>query len=652
MPAFRILLFTAAFPLGLFAGSDSPPSWVQESSTRIPPPYSAKVSSAALLNEQHMTVDAGGKVVTHYRRAIKILTRDGRDDAVAAVHYLTRDGKVKEMHAWLLTPGGFVKSYKKEDVVDLGSFGDDMYDEYRLKLIRANLPEVGSVFAYEADVEEKSVFTQELFAFQQRLPSLESRFVLTLPAGWTAKGVLFNHDPIQPLVEGSTYTWEVKNLPFIETEEEGPETDSLAPRLAVTFFPPGDASGSGPVLRSWADVSRWLTELSTGQDEQSAELVQKAKELTAGAVTEYDKIRAIGTYVQKVKYVSIQTGLARGGGYRPHPAGMVFKKQYGDCKDKANLMRSMLEAAGISSYLISIYSGDRDYVRQDWPSPLQFNHAIIAVRISDTTKAPTVLDGAALGRLLIFDPTDEHTPVGDLPFYEQGSYALIEAGEKGLLARMPVTPEGTNHEEISVNGTLAASGALQASFSSRAQGQDAAESRRHFEHRQRPDYIKDTERWFGRSAKGVVVEKVEPVDSFATGEFKLDVEFNAPAYAQSMQGRMLVFRPSVVNPRNQVYLAEDKRTTPVVLDARSFHKQVNLKLPEDFKVDEMPDNGSLKTRFGTYRCEFKVNGNELLFTEDLNVEPMTVPASEYSSVKKFFQQVWSAEQAPIVLVKN
>ncbi len=47
--------------------------------------------------------------------------------------------------------------------------------------------------------------------------------------------------------------------------------------------------------------------------------------------------------MQNIQYISIQTGLGRGGGYRPHASNEVFAKSYGDCKDKANLMRAMLK---------------------------------------------------------------------------------------------------------------------------------------------------------------------------------------------------------------------------------------------------------------------------------------------------------------------
>ena len=94
-------------------------------------------------------------------------------------------------------------------------------------------------------------------------------------------------------------------------------------------------------------------------------------------------------------------------------------------------MRALLKAVGIDSYLITISADDRTYVRPEWASPVQFNHAIIAVKVSDAITFPTVITDSSLGRLLIFDPTDRITPVGGLPTDEQGSYALVIAGPNG-----------------------------------------------------------------------------------------------------------------------------------------------------------------------------------------------------------------------------
>jgi len=244
--------------------------------------------------------------------------------------------------------------------------------------------------------------------------------------------------------EERNFIQSVRNLPHIEDEPAAPEMTNLAARVAVSVYPPEGKATNLRTFSSWKDVSRYKSELSDPQAGYNDAIAAKARDLTASARTEYEKIQAVGRYAQSVNYISIQTGVGRGGGYRPHPAADVFSKNYGDCKDKANLMRAMLKSLNIESYPVSIFSGDPTYVRSEWPSPHQFNHAIIAVKIGDGTESPAIVKHPQIGRLLIFDPTDEDTPVGDLPDHEQGSFALIAAGEHGELMRMPVTEPEAN----------------------------------------------------------------------------------------------------------------------------------------------------------------------------------------------------------------
>src|SRR5262249_55960047 len=291
----------------------------------------------------------------------------------------------------------------------------------------------------------------------------------------------------------------------------------------VNLYP---AAGKATQMRSfgsWKDVSRFKSELHDTQTASNDAMVAKARELTAGAKTEFERIQAIGRYAQSVKYVSIQLGLGRGGGYRPHAAVDVFSKNYGDCKDKANLMRAMLKAVGIESYPVSIYYGDPTFVRQEWPSPQQFNHCIIAVKVSDETQAPTIVKHPSLGRLLIFDPTDDDTPMGDLPDREQGSYALILAGDAGELMKMPITPPEANRLERAVEAELSADGTLTAKVSERSFGQAAVEERRNFKRADRPQYFKHIEHWITQTAPSANVLKSEPNDDARGGKFALDV---------------------------------------------------------------------------------------------------------------------------------
>ncbi len=273
-------------------------------------------------------------------------------------------------------------------------------------------------------------------------------------------------------------------------------------------------------------------------------LSEKARQLTASAKTELEKIRAVGTFVQSIRYISIDIGVSRGGGMRPHAATEVFAKSYGDCKDKANLMRTMLKVLGITAYPVAIFSGDSEYVREEWASPNQFNHCIIAIKVSDETKAATILAHPKLGRLLIFDPTDDDTPVGDLPEQEQGSLALIVAGEAGSLMRMPITPPETNLLDRQVQAQLEAEGSLSATIHERATGRWADAYRSEFRHLSRPDYQKGIEAWISSGAAAAKVGMKIP-EGFVVDEMpdpvKLDTSFGSYATTYEVKDGQLIF---------------------------------------------------------------------------------------------------------------
>lgn len=643
---FLFLLSAASGPV--FA--DDAPDWLRRAAMIQVPTFDKKVSSVVLVDDSAMIVSEDGRLTTVSTYAVRILNREGRDEAVAAVGYETDTGKVRDFHAWLIRPSGQVKSYGKDEIIDLTD-SNDVYDESRVKKIVASSDaEPGAVFGYQTTTETRPFFYQSTWYFQERAPVVSSRMTLTLPAGWRASSMTFNHGEVTPAASGTTYTWELRDLPPLEWEPASPSLTNLAPRLAVKYFPTEGVKNPGVrPFESWSDVSRWYSELSDVQATPDERIAVKARELTASAKTELDKIRAIGQYVQKIQYISVQIGVGR---WRPHAASEVMAKSYGDCKDKANLMRAMLKSLNIQSYPVLIFAGDPAHVREAWVSPGQFNHCIIAVKVSDETKAATVINLPALGRLLIFDATDDDTPVGDLPDHEQGSFALVAAGDSGSLVKMPETPSEANSVERQIAATLSPDGALSATVIERAIGQRAVAYRREFHRLSRPEYVKLIEGWVTSGATAARVSRVEPTDRSNEGRFDLDVDFYAGAYGQLMQERLLVFKPALVSRRESLFLTEAARIHPIVLDSHAFTETLHLKLPAGFEVDELPDPLKLDASFGSYNTTYLVKDGELIFTRKLAQRASTIPAAQYQTVRSFFERIRAAEQAPVVLARK
>jgi len=636
------------------APGDETPQWVQQAVTIKVPTYEKDVPAVVLLHEESTTIGSDGKVNEVYNFAIRILRREGREYAEGHVGYIPDIGKVKDFRAWLIRPSGETKRYGKDDVIDVAGDLNDVYNEYRVRRVSAaDDADTGAVFAYTYTLEDRSVFSQSDWAFQGSLPVISSRYNLTLPQGWRAEAVTFNYSKIEPRVNGTSYTWELSNLPPVPEEPMSPSLSNLVPRLAVSYYPPASTQTlSIKTFQNWGEVATWMSELEDPQVVVDDALARKAYELTALAKTEFDKIRAIAQYVQNIQYISIQTGLGRGGGYRPHASNEVFAKSYGDCKDKANLMRAMLKVVGITAIPVSIYAGDPTYVRATWPSPQQFNHCIIAVKISDQTQASTVIQHPTLGRLLIFDPTDQETPIGDLPFHLQGSLALIDAKNETDLVKMPITPPEMNQLERTANLELQPNGAIAGLIMEKAKGQTAATFRTEFRRLSKPEYTGMIERWLTSGATSAKINKMEPADNVADGGFTLNVEFSANQYAQLMQDRLLVFKPVVVSRREGLALTAATRKHPVVLHANAYSETVQVKLPAGFTVDEVPDPVKLETAFGTYVTSYEVKNNQLVFKRQLSQQATTIAPADYEKVRKFFESIRAAENAPVVLARQ
>lgn len=209
--------------------------------------------------------------------------------------------------------------------------------------------------------------------------------------------------------------------------------------------------------------------------------------------------------------------------------------------------------------------------------------------------------------------------------------------------------------ERRIEAELGVEGALSAKVSERSFGQTAVEERRLFKSGSRPQYVKQIGRWVTEGAPSAQIAKVEPADDAKDGKdgkFALDVEFNAPTYAQSMRGKLLVFKPAIVSRRASIFLTDANRKHPVVLEGEAYDEIVKIKLPNGFEVDELPDSTEINRPFGNYAATYEVKDGQLTFKRTLILKSATIPVDQYAAVRSFFERIRTAEQAPVVLAKK
>ena len=636
-----VVALIAAVPC---AAADAP-EWLRRATADAP--TGVEAGALVLFDEAVVTVNEDGKVSTIRRYAVRVTSSDGRRAAALRHVYVNPSGKVKAIRGWIVDGAGGVRDLKDRHVVDVAAVNNDVYNEVRVRAV-SGVEEIseGGVFGAEIEAEERWLFAQLEWPLQERWPVRLVRRTLRLPSGWTATSVTFNAHPIQPRAEGGALVWEARDLQAIDEERNMPPVSSLAARLAVSFFGP-DGSRRAGQFETWEQVAAWLQGLGDPAAVPTAAVTSKARELTGGVAADFERVQIIARFVQSLQYVSIQTGLGRGGGYQPRAPDVVLAKNYGDCKDKVTLMRAMLGAIGIDSHLVTIFSGDRDYVREEWPSPQQFNHAIIAIAVAGAPPDSSIITDETRGRLLLFDPTDESTPLGELPLHEQGSLALLVA-KGGGLRRVPFAPADRHGVVREIDAVLDPRGAIVAQIHETRRGADAAGIRALRRAVAPAVYRRHVERGFIEAMPGARLTRLDPHDDAST-DVRIEVEVQIPAHAQ-VTGNLTIVKPLVGLDTRTMPVPEVKRRHPFVQEPIRRQETVRLRLPPGVIVDELPAPIRVSGAFGSYELSYSQEAGTIMARRRLELPLRTVPLAEQHDLRALLAKVRDADQSPLVLV--
>ncbi|MEW6207964.1 MAG: DUF3857 and transglutaminase domain-containing protein [Acidobacteriota bacterium] len=645
----RLITAAAAAIISLAAAAraDTAPTWVMAALKTPAVDYDNSAPYVVLMDERVTTVRDSGRAETRWRSVVRILTQEGRAAARREIYYDSQI-HISDLRAWHIRSDQRVFELERDKVTEQSRY-DDLYSDIKSKVMRLGEVEVGSVVAFEWTQKEKPLVNQDYHFFQSRAPVVISRYQINVPADWRVESIVFNHPPIDPKVENSSYTWQIENLSPIKEEPWMEDAAALAPYLAVSYYPArGEAARRS--VSSWQEVSRWAYQFMRREPRAKTIIEAKAKEMAANSNSEIEKVRSLARWVQqKVRYVSIQ--LSAVGGYRPNPAEVVLRNGAGDCKDKAALLQAMLRSVGVESHIVLVYAGDASRVRAEFPSPLQFNHAIIAVAIN--SNLPSSVDDARLGRLLFFDPTDDTTPLGQLPFYLQGSLGLVVKNDGGDLIRLPAQSEESNALRREIDIEAGAAGEITARVAEVYSGQMAALARRRIQSSSAEDYVREMGSRISRDIPGAVISELKISGQAELDEpLRIEYEIRAAGYANRMS-RLMVIRSLPLRAGQFPAFTRTERLSPVRFDMKSIQEDiVRINLPHGFRIDELPKGAVLASGFGEFKLDHQLQDRRVVVHRRLAIKAQSVSASEYGEVKRFFDAAQSASQSNIVLVSE
>lgn len=658
-PRITSLLAAAAFSVAALAlalawrsprvYADSVPDWLRAAAAESLPDYPKDTKAVILLDDQQTTVKDDGEIETRVRRVIKLLRPEARERFSVAVVNFDNETKISSFKAWTITADGKQFELKDKDAAEVTLSSYVIFSDERYKVMKFTAPDPGNVVAYEYVQKQRPFVFEDDWYFQDAVPTRRARFSLQIPPGWEFTDHWANFAKPQPQSSANNLSiWEIENVPAIETEPNMPRLDTIAGRMAIKYFP-RDPNLRAKTSGSWNDIAVWFAGLSADSRVPSPPIEQKVAELTAGSSDPLKKMQVLSQYVQsQIRYVAIEVGI---GGLQPHPAADVFKNQYGDCKDKATLLSTMLKLAGIDSYYVMLDS-DRGIVNPDFPS-LRGNHVILAIRLPQDVSANTLyatVDDSQLGRLLFFDPTDEYLPLGYLPSQLQDSYGLVMTATSGKVILLPTLPPTTNRLLRTATLTLSPTGNLNGDVHEISWGGPAVEDRERFLLAPPSERPKVFETLLGTFLNNFTlthasIGNLEQFDENLTLQYQFVVE----GYAKTA-GDLLIVRPGVVGEQDLPTLLQRDRKYPIEFDGTSLQSDIfDITLPPGYVVDELPQPVEAQCDYASYKSEVQVKDNILRYQRTYEIKNVVVPADKLPEIRDFLSQVFVAEKSSAVL---
>jgi hypothetical protein len=628
---------------------DAVPDWVRAAAAQPLPSFSAETTAAILLEDTTYTVAPDGTAIEHQRQVVKILRPQGREEGLVAVPF-SKDQKLVSLHVWSIGPDGHEYTVKDNEMIEAGYPGQgNLYEDERIRAANPPGRDPGGIVAYEYEQKMLPYIAEKTWFFEGSLPRVRQVFTLELPAGFSYTTVWAHHRPVQAAdLENRSWRWEMKDTPAINLQHMlyRPSVLSLAGRMTVRYGPSGVAQKDG-----WQAIGEWYDGLSRDRLVSTPEIAAQASELIQGRTDFYDRTEAIAEFVQQqVRYFAIEMGI---GGYQPHYAADIYRNRYGDCKDKATLLSAMLSAVNIHAALLMV-DDRRGVVDPEAPSTVG-NHMITAIEIPKGYSSPrlrSVVTAKTGRRYLIFDPTWEKTPFGQLEHELQGSYGVLMEGADSQVLKLPLLSPEFNRVHRQGKLQLGPDGSLKGTITETRFG-DVSDHRRalytHGDAKQQADFMDHSlgEDFGAFKVSDIKVENAASLNKDLITTFSIDVE----RYASAM-GPLLTVRPRVLG-QEAPPVEQEERKVPIDLpETMQSQDDYEIELPQGYAVDELPEPAKVDFGFASYASSTELKGSVLHYTRTLTIREVTLPAEKYADLQKLSGLIANDEQSLAVLKKQ
>ena len=590
-----------------------------------------------LLADEKIEITPQGNEVSTMHYLVKIINDRKADFSETHIDYDSTYEKVESDFARTITANGIVVPIGTKHIRDVSRYMNfPLYSNARVYII--SFPEIaeGAVIEYKVKVYRNQLINKKYFAdaysVQTSEPVISAKFEISSPANMPIRMKVLNGEyndfganlvPLKSEQGGLIHcAWDFKNIPQILLEPNMPHDVRINPTVLLSNF------------TSWDEIYQWWFLLSKDKIRADTAIKKKVIELIKTSEKTEEKIRAISNFCsQNIRYVAVEYGQA---GYEPHYAAEVFKNKYGDCKDQAILLVTMLREAGIPSWPVLIPTKEAYNLNEDFPEML-FDHCIAACALE--------------GKLIFMDPTAQTCSFNDLPSGDQARSVLLVKGYGFEILKTPLYGPEHNLIQENMSARIEDDGRISSTRKILPHGlYDQAE--RYWFLYTAPELVRDTlqekiqEISIGAKVDNYRVENASDLNTPVV----LEYSFHGPEYC--IPAGNLRIMPQLAGVDTSV-AAKLTRRYPIEFPACEMREaSFEFTIPKNFSVKYMPENIHVQNQWFEYLVEYAHKNGSLSFHQAFSLKTREISQHEYPGFKTLLQELARTIKQRVVLERQ
>lgn len=555
--------------------------------------------------------------------------------------------QLTSLEAYTKVPDG--KKYNKLKVADIKTessrSGSVFYDDSKQSTF--DLPSMvkGAIGYVSYTQAHNDVHLLSPFYCASYMPIVNEKFTVMFPAGMQVKYTIINNsNNIVQVIEDTkgkehSYTFTASDLKPAARFNDAPSYAYYEPHIIIQVVSYENENGQRiNYLGNIDDLYKWNYGFIGNLDNtKEAYLKKLADSLSANCNSTREKAAKIYRWVQNnIKYIAFEDGLE---GFVPRRAIDVCNRRFGDCKDMASILTSLLQLEGLNACFTWIGTRDIPYDYTNVALPITDNHMIAALNLDNNW--------------IFLDATDPNCIFGLPSSGIQGKQALIAISkDEYKIVRVPEVNVAQNTLVDSTFISITDKGIKgnTSVYYNGYWGADVYNSLMFSDGKKTRDYVKYR---MGKASNKFIMGDYT-INKMNDAEKLVNIKagFEVPDYGKKISDELYInlnLEKLFVNEM----IDTARRKVPVENEFKYVIKQYTiLEVPEAYMVSYVPKDYHLDNDIFGFSIKYSQQNGKVIALQELHKNYLLLQPKDFQTWNNSLKQLYNHYKEEVVLEKK